>query len=137
VRAKTLFATHYHELNALADMYDRIKNYRVEVREYNDKVIFLRKINEGTADHSYGIQVAQMAGLPESVTNRAKEILKTLEDKEYRRKHKDDFQISLFEIESKTIADDEIIKKLEHTDLNNITPIEALNLLISLKDKIK
>jgi DNA mismatch repair protein MutS len=118
-------------------MYDRIKNYRVEVREYNDKVIFLRKINEGTADHSYGIQVAQMAGLPESVTNRAKEILKTLEDKEYRRKHKDDFQISLFEIESKTIADDEIIKKLEHTDLNNITPIEALNLLISLKDKIK
>ncbi|MFC2093607.1 DNA mismatch repair protein MutS, partial [Bacteroidota bacterium] len=76
IRAKTLFATHYHELNALADMYSRIKNYRVEVREYNDKVIFLRNITEGTADHSYGIQVAQMAGLPDSVTNRAKEILK-------------------------------------------------------------
>ena len=82
IRAKTLFATHYHELNALADMYDRIKNYRVEVREYKDKVIFLRKINEGTADHSYGIQVAQMAGLPESVTERAKEILKTLKNTE-------------------------------------------------------
>ncbi|MCU0372024.1 MAG: DNA mismatch repair protein MutS, partial [Ignavibacteria bacterium] len=84
IRAKTLFATHYHELNSLADNYDRIKNYRVEVREYGDKVIFLRKITEGTADHSYGIQVAQMAGLPDSVTKRAKEILKNLEDKQYR-----------------------------------------------------
>lgn len=70
IRAKTLFATHYHELNALANLYPRIKNYRVEVREYGDKVIFLRKINEGTADHSYGIQVAQMAGLPDAVTKR-------------------------------------------------------------------
>ena len=137
IRAKTLFATHYHELNALADMYDRIKNYRVEVREYKDKVIFLRKINEGTADHSYGIQVAQMAGLPESVTERAKEILKTLEDKEYRRKHKDELQFSLFEIETKSISDDEILKALEKTDLDNLTPIEALNLLKTLKDKIK
>ena len=115
IRAKTLFATHYHELNSLADNYDRIKNYRVEVREYGDKIIFLRKITEGTADHSYGIQVAQMAGLPESVTKRAKEILKNLEDKQYRKSHRNDIQISLFEIESKTIADDEIIKKLEHT----------------------
>ena len=100
IRAKTLFATHYHELNALADMYSRIKNYRVEVREYDDKVIFLRNITEGTADHSYGIQVAQMAGLPDSVTNRAKEILKIFEDKEYRRQHKDDLQINLFEADS-------------------------------------
>ncbi|MBP9095890.1 MAG: DNA mismatch repair protein MutS, partial [Ignavibacteria bacterium] len=102
VRAKTLFATHYHELNSLADTYKRIKNYRVEVKEYNDKVIFLRKITEGTADHSYGIQVAQMAGLPDSITKRAKEILKILEDKNYRRRHKDDLQISLFEIDNRT-----------------------------------
>lgn len=137
VQAKTLFATHYHELNALADMYERIKNYRVEVREYEDKVIFLRKINEGTADHSYGIQVAQMAGLPDSVTARAKEILRSLEDKEYRRKHKDSLQISLFEVETKKLSDgsEEIKAMLDNVDLNTLTPIEALNLLAEIKKK--
>lgn len=132
MRAKTLFATHYHELNALATLYDRIKNYRVEVREYGDKVIFLRTITEGTADHSYGIQVAQMAGLPESVTERAKEILHSFEAKEARRKKNDEFQISLFEINE----DDKIRKELKKADLDNITPIEALNLLKKLKDTI-
>jgi len=130
VRARTLFATHYHELNSLADMYERIKNYRVEVREYNDKVIFLRKITEGTADHSYGIQVAQMAGLPESVTQRAKEILKTFEDKEYRRRHRDDIQISLFEVG----REDTMKKRIREVDIDNITPVEALNILKKLKE---
>lgn len=134
VMAKTLFATHYHELNALADMYERIKNYRIEVREINDKVIFLRKINPGTADHSYGIQVAQMAGLPKSVTDRAKEILRTLEDKEYRRQHKDDLQISLFEVEKQ--LEPEIEKLLKEVDLNNITPLESINLLSKIKTLI-
>ncbi|MCE1165119.1 MAG: DNA mismatch repair protein MutS [Bacteroidetes bacterium] len=134
VRAKTLFATHYHELNALADMYDRIKNYRVEVREYGDKVIFLRKITEGTADHSYGIQVAQMAGLPESVTVRAKDILKNFEDKEFRRKHTNDIQISLFEVDSGVLYKDEVKKILDKTKLENTTPLEALNILKKLKD---
>lgn len=134
VTAKTLFATHYHELNALADMYERIKNYRIEVREINDKVIFLRKINPGTADHSYGIQVAQMAGLPKSVTDRAKEILRTLEDKEYRRQHKDDLQISLFEVEKQ--LEPEIEKLLKEVDLNNITPLESINLLSKIKTLI-
>ncbi len=134
VRAKTLFATHYHELNALADMYDRIKNCRVEVREYGDKVIFLRKITEGTADHSYGIQVAQMAGLPESVTLRAKDILKNFEDKEFRRKHTNDIQISLFEVDSGILYKDEIKKLLDKTKLENTTPLEALNILKKLKD---
>lgn len=134
VTAKTLFATHYHELNALADIYDRIKNYRIEVREINDKVIFLRKINPGTADHSYGIQVAQMAGLPKSVTDRAKEILRTLEDKEYRRQHKDDLQISLFEVEKE--LEPEIEKLLKEVDLNNITPLESINLLSKIKTLI-
>lgn len=134
VRAKTLFATHYHELNSLADTYNRIKNYRVEVKEYNDKVIFLRKITEGTADHSYGIQVAQMAGLPNSITKRAKEILKILEDKEYRRKHKDDLQISLFEIDNRTEIENEALTLLGEIDINNLTPLDALNILKKLKD---
>lgn len=132
VRAKTLFATHYHELNSLAENYDRIKNYRVEVREYGDKVIFLRKITEGTADHSYGIQVAQMAGLPESVTKRAKEILKSFEDKKHRKTHKDDIQISLFEVTKDTV----LKNKLRDIDINTISPLEALNLLKELKDEL-
>ncbi|MCX6158998.1 MAG: DNA mismatch repair protein MutS [Ignavibacteriae bacterium] len=132
IRAKTLFATHYHELNSLADNYDRIKNYRVEVREYGDKVIFLRKITEGTADHSYGIQVAQMAGLPETVTKRAKEILKSFEDKKQRKTHKDDIQISLFEVTKDTV----LKNKLKDIDINTISPLEALNLLKSLKDDL-
>ena len=134
VRAKTLFATHYHELNSLADTYKRIKNYRVEVKEYNDKVIFLRKITEGTADHSYGIQVAQMAGLPDSITKRAKEILKILEDKDYRRKHKDDIQISLFEIDNRTEIENEALTMLGEIDIDNLTPLDALNILKKLKD---
>jgi len=137
VRAKTLFATHYHELNALADLYPRIKNYRVEVREYNDKVIFLRRITEGTADHSYGIQVAQMAGLPESVTIRAKEILCSLEDKEYKRKHKDEFQISMFETAVTEFKDEALRKLLGEVDINNITPVEAMNILKKVKDELK
>jgi len=132
IRAKTLFATHYHELNSLAENYDRIKNYRVEVREYGDKVIFLRKITEGTADHSYGIQVAQMAGLPESVTKRAKEILKSFEDKKYRKTHKDDIQISLFEVTKDTV----LKNKLKDIDINTISPLDALNLLKGLKDEL-
>ncbi|MBK6537953.1 MAG: DNA mismatch repair protein MutS [Ignavibacteria bacterium] len=137
IRAKTLFATHYHELNALADLYDRIKNFRVEVREFNDKVIFLRKIAEGTADHSYGIQVEQMAGLPESVTRRAKEILRSLEDKEYRRKNKDEFQISMFESAVTEFRDEALRKMLDEVDINNITPMEAMNILKKMKDDVK
>jgi len=137
VRAKTLFATHYHELNALADLYSRIKNYRVEVREYKDKVIFLRRITEGTADHSYGIQVAQMAGLPESVTNRAKEILRSLEDKEYKRKHKDQFQISMFETAVTEFKDEALRKLVGAVDIDNITPIEAMNILKKVRDELK
>ncbi len=79
IGARTLFATHYHELNGLADRFPRVQNYKVEVREHDDKVIFLRKLTPGTADHSYGIQVAQMAGLPDEVTSRAKEIMAQLE----------------------------------------------------------
>lgn len=132
IRAKTLFATHYHELNTLAGMYERIKNYRVEVREYNDKVIFLRKITEGTADHSYGIQVAQMAGMPEAVTERAKDILKSFEAKEAKKMNKDEFQISMFEL----TLDDKLRELISKADINNLTPLEALNLLKKIKDSL-
>ena len=140
VKAKTLFATHYHELNALADKYSRIKNLRVEVREYNDKVIFLRKITEGTADHSYGIQVAQMAGLPDAVTKRAKEILRALEDRDYRSKLKDEFQINMFEaaVDQVNAAIDpryeELVSRLKEIDLNSTTPLDAMNILKMIKD---
>lgn len=136
LKAKTLFATHYHELNALADIYKRIKNYRVEVKEYRDKVIFLRKITEGTADHSYGIQVARMAGLPESVTKRASEILHSLEDKEYRRQHKDEFQINMFESAVTEFKDESLRKLLDEIEINCITPLEAMSILKNIKDKI-
>lgn len=141
VAAKTLFATHYHELNEMAEIFPHIKNHKVEVREYDDKVIFLHKVSPGKADHSYGIQVAQMAGLPQFVTNRAKEILNNLESKEltpYEIKKEKlakikqiDNQISLFEFK-----DDNLREELKELEVNNLTPIEALNKLNELKKKI-
>lgn len=142
--AKTIFATHYHELNELAEIYPGIQNYRVQVRETGDKVIFLHKVSEGSADHSYGIQVARMAGLPVWVTNRAKEILSNLEGKELtpyetkqqkKKKVKNDtgfYEVSLFEFK-----DEELRKEISDINLDNITPIEALNKLDRLKKKVK
>jgi DNA mismatch repair protein MutS len=131
-KAKTLFATHYHELNALASLYPRIKNYRIEVREVGEKVIFLHKIKEGTADHSYGIHVAQMAGLPDAVTKRAKEILANLEKREERARRKDEFQINLFEYK-----DDELRDIIEKIKVEAMTPLEALVKLQELKKMIR
>lgn len=140
ISAKTLFATHYHELNEMAELFPRIKNFKVEVREYDDKVIFLHKVSPGSADHSYGIQVAQMAGLPSFVTTRAKKILLNLESKELtpyeERKEKlkriqnNVNQMNLFEFK-----DDEIRDELKEIEVNNLTPIEALNKLNELKKK--
>ncbi len=142
VAAKTLFATHYHELNEMSDIFPRINNYKVEVREYGDKVIFLHKVSKGGADHSYGIQVGQMAGLPDFVTNRAKEILQNLEGKELtpyevkKAKHKkyreDQYQISLFEMK-----DDKLRKEISGLEIDSLTPIDALNKLNELKKKAK
>lgn len=132
IKAKTLFATHYHELNALASLYDRIHNYRVEVRETGNKVIFLHKITEGTADHSFGIHVAQMAGLPDVVTKRAREILHNFEKREERARRKDEFQINLFEYKDDELKD--IINKLK---LDEMSPLEALAKLYELKKVAK
>jgi len=142
VAAKTLFATHYHELNEMAELFPRIKNFKVEVREYDDKVIFLHKVTPGGADHSYGIQVGQMAGLPLPVTKRAKEILQNLEGKELtptevkkaklaKMKKENDIQINLFEFK-----DDELRKEISDIPINELTPIEALNKLNELKKKV-
>jgi DNA mismatch repair protein MutS len=145
VGARTLFATHYHELNELADLYPRIKNLKVEVREYGDKVIFLHKVTPGFADHSYGIQVAQMAGLPAEVTERAKTILRNLEgteltvhnqdeNKERRAKGRvapTEIQMTLFDI-----RDDSLHEELRKIDVNKLTPLEALQKLAELKEKL-
>lgn len=138
--AKTIFATHYHELNEMAALFPRIKNFKVDVKEYGDKVIFLHKVVEGGADHSYGIQVAQMAGLPDYVTNRAKEILQNLEGKEVTpveiKKNRlakirsNETQFSLFEIK-----DDSIRKEINDLKIDSLTPLEALNKLNELKKK--
>ena len=143
ISAKTLFATHYHELNEMAELFPKIKNYKVEVREYDDKVVFLHKVNPGRADHSYGIQVAQMAGLPLFVTNRAKEVLDNLESKELtpyevkkerlkKLKMENDSQISLFEFK-----DDELRTEIKNIQVDSLTPLEALNKLNELKKKMR
>ncbi len=143
VAAKTLFATHYHELNELSEIFPRIKNYKVEVREYNDKVVFLHRVSPGRADHSYGIQVGQMAGLPLFVTNRAKEVLQNLESKELTpyevRKEKlknmsmkSENQINMFEVK-----DDKLRGEIDEIEIEKLTPIDALNKLNELKRKVK
>ena len=143
VAAKTLFATHYHELNELSEIFPRIKNYKVEVREFGDKVVFLHRVSPGRADHSYGIQVGQMAGLPLFVTNRAKEVLQNLESKELTpyevRKEKlksmaqkNENQINMFEIK-----DDKLRGEIDEIEIEKLTPIDALNKLNELKKKVK
>lgn len=146
VGARTLFATHYHELNELADLFPRIKNYKVEVREYGDKVVFLHKVTPGFADHSYGIQVAQMAGLPEEVTERAKKILQNLEgsgltvhSEQQTKAHKtkgrmiqQEVQMTLFEMK-----DDALREELDKVDINTMTPVEALQKLAELKKRMQ
>jgi DNA mismatch repair protein MutS len=143
LKAKTLFATHYHELNEMSEIFPRIKNYKVEVREYGDKVIFLHKVNSGSADHSYGIQVAQMAGLPQFVISRAKEVLKNLESKELtpyeerkeklsKMKSEIQNQINLFEVQ-----DDKLRGEIDEIKIDELTPLEALNKLNELKKKVK
>ncbi len=143
VAAKTLFATHYHELNELANIYPRIVNYKVDVKEVGDKIIFLHKVVPGYADHSYGIQVAEMAGLPISITRRAKQILKNLESKElspleHRKKDSkgedsgEELQLSLFEI-----RDDSLRQEIESIEIEKLTPLEALIKLNELKNKTK
>ncbi len=129
-KAKTLFATHYHELNQLANDFPRIKNYSVSVKEVGDKVIFLRKLVEGGSEHSFGIHVAQMAGMPNQIVIRANEIMRHLEkdkiSKESKKRMKDipkSYQLSLFEADPRFEEVKDILGKI---DINTISPVESL-----------
>jgi DNA mismatch repair protein MutS len=146
---KTLFATHYHELNELENKLPRIKNYHITNKEVGNKIIFLRKLAPGGSTHSFGIHVAKMAGMPPSLINRANEILKQLE--ESRESSKDGkaasteetlknisstkMQLSIFDAHSETF--DEIRKMLSNTDINRLTPVEALLKLQEIKGMLK
>lgn len=140
-KAKTLFATHYHELNQLSADFPRIKNFNVSVKEVGNKVIFMRKLKEGGSEHSFGIHVAQMAGMPNPVVLRAAEIMGHLEkDKELKEKKehfkslpKNNFQLSLFEMDPKFT---EAKQLLDQIDINAISPIEALLKLHEIKKKL-
>ncbi len=140
VAAKTLFATHYHELTDLSLTRERVQNYNIAVKEWNDQIIFLRRIVKGGASHSYGIQVGRLAGLPQEVIDRAKEILRNLESGEYGTEGQPKLargkgespeqkpQLPLFVSDT-----DAVREKLEETDVSVLTPIEAINLIDELK----
>ena len=152
--AKTLFATHYHELTELEGKIDNVNNYCIAVKEKGDDIVFLRKIVKGGADKSYGIQVAKLAGVPDLVISRAKEIVEELSDEDIttrvseiaerdrvsRKKPKakkydevDIAQMSLFD----TVKDDDVLEELKNLDVGNMTPIDALNTIYRLQNKLK
>ncbi|GAA4470005.1 DNA mismatch repair protein MutS [Nibrella saemangeumensis] len=132
-RAKTLFATHYHELNDLANDFPRIKNYNVAVKEVGNKVIFVRKLKEGGSEHSFGIHVAQMAGMPPGIVSRANEIMHKLESSSIRESNKEKIreaprqnELALKILEVGDPKSEAIKEKLRNIDVNRLTPIEAL-----------
>ena len=148
-RARTLFATHYHELNDMEEIYSRIKNYNVSVKEIDNKVIFLRKLERGGSEHSFGIYVAKMAGMPKSIVKRASEILRQLE-KENRqegisvgntsggktqRQQQDGVQLSFFQLDDPVLC--QIRDEILHLDVDRLTPIEALNKLNDIKKIVR
>ena len=140
-KAKTLFATHYHELNEMENSFGRVKNYNVTIKELGKKVIFLRKLVRGGSNHSFGIHVAGMAGMPKSVVKRAGQILKKLEDnssKDNLSKPLEDIgdkregmQLSFFQLDDPVLK--QIRDEIAYLDINNLTPIEALNKLNDIK----
>ncbi|MFN7014877.1 MAG: DNA mismatch repair protein MutS, partial [Bacteroidia bacterium] len=139
IRPKTLFATHYHELNDMERLFKRIKNYNISVKEINNKIIFLRKLVPGGSEHSFGIHVAEMAGMPTIVVKRAKEVLKQLEqshsqaeifaDEKNKKKNihqtvTENFQLSFFQLDDPVLS--QIKEQIVNTDIDNLTPVEAL-----------
>jgi len=151
--AKTLFATHYHELTELEGTISGVNNYCIAVKEQGDDIVFLRKIIAGGADKSYGIQVAKLAGVPESVIERAKVLVKDLSDADilqnakniaqYSRKNDKTYTNQINDLEVKqmslfdTVNNDDIIMELKDTNIGNMTPIDAINMLYKMQNKIK
>ena len=151
--AKTLFATHYHELTELEGKIDNVNNYCIAVKEKGDDIVFLRKIVKGGADKSYGIQVAKLAGVPDSVINRAKEIVEELvnaditarvkeiavqgeNQKKKPQKKLDEVDLAQFSLFD-TVKDDDVLKELKELDISHMTPIDAMNKLYQLQNKLK
>ena len=152
IGAKTLFATHYHELTELEGKIKNVRNYCVAVKESGDNIIFLRKIVRGGADQSYGIQVAKLAGVPAMVTDRAKEIVSTLTDNDItermekidipsdkktagKHKHYDEVdlkQMSFFD----TVNEEDIVRELKEIDISSLTPLDALNTLYRMQNEL-
>jgi DNA mismatch repair protein MutS len=140
-RAKTLFATHYHELNEMEKSFNRIKNYNVSVKETGKKVIFLRKLIRGGSEHSFGIHVAKMAGMPQSIVKRSEQILRQLETDNRQSgiskpvgefaKNREGYQLSFFQLDDPIL--EQIRDEIKNADINNLTPIEALNKLSEIK----
>jgi DNA mismatch repair protein MutS len=140
-RAKTLFATHYHELNEMEKTFSRCKNYNVSVKEVDNKVLFLRKLVRGGSNHSFGIHVARMAGMPKSVIKRADDILKELENTHRKgqlskpvgelAQHREGLQLSFFQLDDPVLK--QIRDEIATLDVNNLTPIDALNKLNDIK----
>lgn len=144
-RAKTLFATHYHELNEMENSFSRVRNFSVSIKEMNNKVIFLRKLRRGGSEHSFGIHVARMAGMPKSVVNRADEILLDLEKSHDRNElkkpiaeiadHREGMQLSIFQLDDPVLK--QIRDELLGLDIDNLTPIEALNKLYTIRKYLR
>lgn len=144
-KARTLFATHYHELNEMEKSFNRIKNYNVSVKEVDNKVLFLRKLERGGSEHSFGIHVAKMAGMPKSIVKRANDILHQLESDNRQQgiakptaeiaQTRDGLQLSFFQLDDPILC--QIRDEILHLDVNNLTPVEALNKLNDIKKIIK
>ena len=145
-KARTLFATHYHELNEMEKSFKRIKNYNVSVKEIDNKVIFLRKLERGGSEHSFGIHVAKMAGMPKSIVKRANEILKQLESDNRQQgisgkplaevsENRGGMQLSFFQLDDPILC--QIRDEILNLDVNNLTPIEALNKLNDIKKIVR
>ncbi len=143
--AKTLFATHYHELNDLEDIYSRVKNFHIAVKEVGKNVIFLRKLKEGGVAHSFGLHVARMAGMPKQVLESAERTLAALEKgetvrikphniREGRVESDGSLQLSFFQLEDPLLSS--LKDELEKADLNNMTPLQAFDLLRSMKEQL-
>ena len=132
LRAKTLFATHYHELTELEGVFDGVKNYKITVRELNNTIVFLRKIMRGGANRSFGIEVASLAGVPKEVTGRAKEILKDLEKNDLAARPRQ----QEFDIASEKPPKSEVERILADINLDNVTPMQAFHILGELKEKV-
>ena len=140
-QAKTLFATHYHELNEMERTYKRIANYNISVREADGKVIFLRKLVRGGSEHSFGIHVAKLAGMPQSIVRRAEQILHQLESENRQNgiakptseiaASRGGMQLSIFQLDDPVLS--QIRDEILQTDINNLTPVEALNKLNDIK----